>query len=74
MSWHECEVYVCKDPHCLSEVLVIQGPRTDPSRAGPPTCMCGKVLEKKALGVGEPEELRVPQGVTLSRDPSEEPE
>ena len=48
MAWKEGEVYQCPDPNCGCEVTVTRVPQAGQGGDQPPTCCCGKTMQKKS--------------------------
>jgi hypothetical protein len=67
--WGPGEVYVCGDPECRSEVLVLKSPGKPPRRPSLPRCVCGSILESGGSVAPVTEDAGAP-----SRDASEERE
>ena len=74
MRWHPGELYICSEPHCQSEVLVVREPRMILGLVADPVCVCGCVMERKAVEVHDPEVFYVPASAEMRRDPDEERE
>lgn len=48
MAWQQGEVYQCADPNCGCEVTVTKGAKPGQGGNQPPTCCCGKPMQKKS--------------------------
>ena len=48
MAWKEGEIYQCPDPNCGCEVTVTKAQQASQGGDRPPTCCCGKTMQKKS--------------------------
>ena len=74
LLWSLGEIYVCGDPDCRSEVLVLRSPQKYPHRPTLPRCVCGSVLEIGGSVSAKTEPVLTASADAPRRQPEDVPE
>jgi len=48
MGWKQGDVFKCPDPNCACEVTVSKAPKPGMGGDQPPTCCCGKRMQRQS--------------------------